>query len=114
MNVTGLIASDPVLRLGVLLGVFALVCSIAALASRRLARRGVVRRELVAIARGASTPSHAQSIKARRNDAITRIIERIERSGLNLATRSPMPCARGWSRPAIPRPRLRASTRWCG
>lgn len=104
-----LIASNPFLRITTLSALFLLVAGLCLIAIRIQAQRSAIRRELRAIAvgtgdRAGSTPS----LLGHQADRLTRMVERIERAGLNLAdTKSDVLRARmvaaGFESPAAPR-----------
>jgi len=103
-----MIASNPLLRSAILAVLFIAVVGVCLILLRAVARRGVVRRELRAIASSGREANGRQSLRAANNDALTRMIDRIERSGLNLtdtksdALRARMVAA-GFESPAAPR-----------
>ena len=102
------IASHPLMRIAILACLFAGVTAVVAFAIHKSAQRGDVRRELRAIARGGMAASHQHSLQQRHNDVLSRMIEKIERSGLSLTdAKSDMlrerMAAAGYSSAAAPR-----------
>ncbi|WIW90615.1 type II secretion system F family protein (plasmid) [Sphingobium sp. V4] len=103
-----LIASNPFLRVAILGGLFLVVVSLCLVAIRVQSQRSGVRRELRSIAIGSGGQVSAPTLLGRQNDALTRMIDRIERAGLNLAdTKSDVlrerMVAAGFESPAAPR-----------
>ena len=80
-----LIASTPIARISILIAIFAVVVLISLFALSYLERRMVMRGELRDIA-GTDAPQLVQVSLHDRSDGIwTKLVERVERSGLNLA-----------------------------
>jgi tight adherence protein C len=102
------LASNPVARLAALIVLFAVVVGLALAALAMIRRRAGVRSELRAIAGfGGSAPKVA-SLRDRRDDQWTRLVDRIERAGLNLTdTKSDQlrdkMIAAGFESPSAPR-----------
>ncbi|HEY6868146.1 MAG TPA: type II secretion system F family protein [Novosphingobium sp.] len=78
-----LIATTPVARLLALIFVFAVIAGVTFIALSIYDRKVVIRGELRAIA-GTGAGGADESLRARRNDAWTRLANRIEQMGLNL------------------------------
>lgn len=102
------LATNPVARLAALIVLFALVVGVALAVLAAIRRRADVRGELRAIAgpRGAGTG--AATLRDRRDDQWTRLVDRIERAGLNLTdTKSDQlrdkMVAAGFDSPSAPR-----------
>ncbi len=79
-----LIASSALLRGILLLLIFEIVFGIAVLFFRAGNKRLEVRQELKVIAAAGPGFRNVQSLHARRDDAFSRLVDRIERAGLNL------------------------------
>lgn len=78
-----LIATTPVARLLALIFVFAVIAGVTFIALSIYDRKAAIRGELRAIA-GTGAGGADESLRARRNDAWTRLANRIEQMGLNL------------------------------
>lgn len=103
-----LIASNPFLRFAILAGLFIVVVSAFVVVIRVGTQRSLVRRELRAIAISGGATGGERSLRAGRDDGLTRMIDRIEKAGLNLAdTKSDVLreklVAAGFESPAAPR-----------
>lgn len=102
------IASTPLIRILVLVVLFALVMLGSLFALSRADRRASVRGELRQIASGGGEGEQLESLTARRDDAWTKLVNRIEQIGLNLgdtradALREKLKAA-GYDSPAAPR-----------
>ena len=80
-----LIASTPIARISILIAIFALVVLVSLLALSFLDRQLIIRGELREIA-GADAPQLVQESLHNRSEGIwTKLIERVERSGVSLA-----------------------------
>ena len=79
-----LIASTPIVRLSVLIGVFALVVLGSILVINLLERKLAVRGELRDIAGGTAVIRSEQSLRKRSDGSWSRLIDRLERAGVNL------------------------------
>jgi tight adherence protein C len=102
-----LIASNPILRFAILAVLFLLVAAVATALIRQGDARLTVRRELQAISYGQAS-GKTYSLRERNAGALGRLVDRIERTGLNLAdTKSDALRARmiaaGFESPAAPR-----------
>lgn len=102
------VASHPLLRLVILACIFAGVAALAAFVIGKSAERSAIRRELRIISRGGMAATSQHSLQHRRDDVLTRMIEKVERSGVSLAdTKSDILreklVAAGYSSPAAPR-----------
>lgn len=103
-----IIASNPPLRIAILLGLFALVALSAFLLFGAFGRRVSVRGELREIASGDKVSIAGQSLTQRRDSAWDRLVDGIEKAGLNLTdTKSDVLrdklVAAGFDSPAAPR-----------
>lgn len=104
-----LFASNPIARLAVLIVLFALVVGGCLLMMVLISRRAIVRKELQAIASAPKTGAvGSTSLRAKNDDQWTRLVDRIERAGLNLTdTKSDQlrekMIAAGFESPAAPR-----------
>lgn len=78
------LAANPVARMAVLIVVFAIVAGLALVALATIRRRAGVRGELRSIAGSGGSASSAASLRHRRDDQWTRLVDRIEKAGLNL------------------------------
>ncbi|MCJ2178707.1 type II secretion system F family protein [Novosphingobium album (ex Hu et al. 2023)] len=102
-----IIASSPYLRVLVLLAAFAAVAGLVLLVLTLIGRRASVRSELKSIS-AYSRDLPVESLTKRRNDAWTRLVDRIEKAGLNLGDtkadvlRDRLKAA-GYTSPAAPR-----------
>ena len=102
------LATNPVARLAALIVLFAVVVGLALAALAVIRRRAGVRRELRAIAGSGGSTSSVASLRDRRDDQWTRLVDRIERAGLNLTdTKSDQlrdkMIAAGFESPSAPR-----------
>lgn len=79
-----LIASTPIVRLSVLIGVFALVVLGSILVFNLLERKLAVRGELRDIAGGTAAIRREQSLRKRSDGSWSKLIDRLERAGVNL------------------------------
>lgn len=101
------IASTPMIRLTVLILLFACVALVSVIVLTRMDRRANLKSELRAIA-DADGPGLTESLTQRRDDAWEKLVNRIERLGLNLgdtqadALRDKLRAA-GFESPAAPR-----------
>jgi tight adherence protein C len=101
-------ATNPFARFAVLIVFFALVVGLSLLTMTILARRSSVRGELRSIATKTGNATAAASLRGRRDDQWTRLVDRIEKAGLSLtdtksnALREKM-IAAGFDSPAAPR-----------
>lgn len=102
------LAANPVARMAALIVLFAIVVGLALAALAAIRRRAEVRGELRTIAGPRGGPSSAASLRDRRDDQWTRLVDRIERAGLNLTdTKSDQlrdkMIAAGFESPSAPR-----------
>lgn len=102
------LAANPVARMAALIVLFAIVVGLALAALAAIRRRADVRGELRTIAGPRGGPSSAASLRDRRDDQWTRLVDRIERAGLNLTdTKSDQlrdkMIAAGFESPSAPR-----------
>lgn len=101
------LASNPYARFAVLLGLFALVGGSALVVMLTTSRRVAIRTELRSLASSAGRDA-AETLRGRRNDQWTRLVDKIEKAGLNLTDskadrlREKM-IAAGFTSPAAPR-----------
>lgn len=79
-----LLTTNPVFRTAFLLVLFAVVMGISLVVLAAIRRRGGVRRELRTIAGAGPRQGTAASLRERQDDQWTRLVDRIERAGLNL------------------------------
>lgn len=79
------LATNPVMRLAFLIVLFAVVVGLSLFLITALRRRSGVRRELQAIAGAGTAQGGAATLRDRRDDQWTRLVDRIERAGLSLA-----------------------------
>ncbi|WP_068083356.1 type II secretion system F family protein [Novosphingobium rosa] len=102
-----LVASSQLMRMVILMGVFALVMLLSLLISMAVARQARVRRSLRGLAGFESDVGEA-SLSTRNRDAWTRLVARIERAGISLSDtredslRQTLKAA-GYTSPAAPR-----------
>lgn len=78
------LAANPVARMATLIVLFAVVVGLALAALATIRRRAGVRGELRSIANAGGTTTSAASLRHRRDDQWTRLVDRIEKAGLNL------------------------------
>lgn len=103
-----LIASNQLVRISVLIVLFAVVVTLTVLALTRATRRMAIKGELRAMAGGSRPESKAVSLAENRDNGWERLANRIERAGLSLtdtkgdALRDAMRAA-GFDSPAAPR-----------
>ena len=102
------LATNPVARLAALIVLFAVVVGLALAALAAIRRRAGVRSELRVIAGSGGSASSVASLRDRRDDQWTRLVDRIERAGLNLTdTKSDQlrdkMIAAGFESPSAPR-----------
>lgn len=102
------IATNAFARFLVLGTVFAIVAGISIIALIGLSRRAQIRQQLRSIAGTANVATGAQSLRQRRDDAWSRLADKIEKAGLSLAdTKSTelreRMIAAGFDSPAAPR-----------
>lgn len=104
----GILSANLFARLALLVTLFVLVVGSAMLVLTALSRRAAVRSQLRAIAEGSGAPGLVESLRGRRDDNWTRLVDRIERAGLNLgdtnssALREKL-IAAGFESPSAPR-----------
>lgn len=105
---TDIISENLVARLALLATLFILVVGTAMLVLTTLSRRAVVRGQLRTISESSTASGLVESLQARRDDTWTRLVDRIERAGLNLgdtqssALREKLVAA-GFESPSAPR-----------
>jgi tight adherence protein C len=80
-----LIATTPSIRVAVLLGVFALVVVLALVGLSFAGRRSMMRGQLRDISSGGASLEANESLSRRRDSAWERLVDRIEKAGLDLA-----------------------------
>lgn len=103
-----IIASNPYLRILVLVAAFAAVAGVVLLVLTLLGRRASVRSDLRSISANVGGNVSVESLTRRRDDAWTRLVDRIENAGLNLSDtkgdvlRERLKAA-GYDSPAAPR-----------
>lgn len=78
------LAANPAARLAVLIVLFAVVVAVALVTLAAIRRRAEVRGELRSIAGAKGAGAGAASLRHRRDDQWTRLVDRIEKAGLNL------------------------------
>jgi tight adherence protein C len=79
-----ILAANPVMRFAFLIVLFALVMGISLFVMAAVRRRGGVRKELRSIAATNGGTSNAATLRDRRDDHWTRLVDSIERAGLSL------------------------------
>lgn len=105
---TDIISENLVARLALLATLFILVVGTAMLVLTTLSRRAVVRGQLRTISESSTASGLVESLQTRRDDTWTRLVDRIERAGLNLgdtqssALREKLVAA-GFESPSAPR-----------
>ncbi len=103
-----LMASNSLVRTSVLIVLFAMVVGVVMTLLQMLERRSSVRGELQSISASTRSRAGADTLRGRRDDAWTKLVDRIERAGLDLtdtkseALRSKLVAA-GYESPAAPR-----------
>lgn len=102
------LASNPLLRMITLIVLFALVAGLSVLILTIFSRRATVRSELKSIATPGSATVATESLSNMRDDAWTRLVNRIEDAGLNLGDSKPDALreklrAAGYLSPSAPR-----------
>lgn len=78
------LAANPVARMAALIVLFAVVVGLALVTLAAIRQRAGVRSELRSIAGSRGPVSSAATLRDRRDDQWTRLVDRIERAGLNL------------------------------
>lgn len=102
------LAANPIARMAALMVLFALVVGAVLVGLAAIRRRADVRGELRSIAGSRGTSSGSATLRDRRDDQWTRLVDRIERAGLNLTdTKSDQlrdkMVAAGFESPSAPR-----------
>lgn len=102
------ISANAFARFGLLITLFVLVVGTAVLVLTLVSRRAAVRSQLRAIADTSTAPGLVESLRGRRDDNWTRLVDRIERAGVSLgdtksdALREKLRAA-GFDSPSAPR-----------
>ncbi len=102
------LASNAVARISVLVLVFALVTFGVLMVNRTVTRRATVRSELRVIGESHSVQGQGLTLQERRDDAWSKLADKVEKAGLNLADSQPDKVrdklrAAGYTSPAAPR-----------
>lgn len=101
-------SANPFARLALLVTLFVLVVGTAMVVLTTLSRRAAVRGQLRAISQGGASSGLVESLRGRRDDNWTRLVDRIERAGVSLgdtnssALREKL-IAAGFESPSAPR-----------
>lgn len=82
---TDIISENLFARLALLLTLFVLVVGTVMLVLTTLSRRAVVRGQLRSISENSTASGLVESLQKRRDDTWTRLVDRLERAGLNLS-----------------------------
>ena len=102
------LASNTIARVSILVLIFALVTFGVVMANRAMTRRSLVRSELRVIGQTHSVQGERLTLQERRDDAWSKLADKVEQAGLNLADTQPDQLrdrlrAAGYTSPAAPR-----------